>query len=103
VHVAGGYILANGRKSPYASAGPARSGPLLPRRLGPDYALPCDESYALEGIRAGGNRTGVVFRLTGTSAAAPQLARRVANPPLPAPTNVPNSPEERGAGNLEPP
>jgi hypothetical protein len=103
VHVAGGYILANGRKSPYASAGPARRGPLTPRRLGPDYALPCDESYALEGIRAGGNRTGVVFRLTGTSAAAPQLARRVANPPLPAPNNVPNSPEQRGAGNLEPP
>ncbi len=31
VHMAGGYILANGRKSPYSSAGPARNGP-LPRR-----------------------------------------------------------------------
>ena len=104
VHVAGGYILANGRKSPYPSAGPAR-GPLTPR-VGPDYALPCDESYALEGIRAGGNRSGSVFRLTGTSAAAPQLARWVANPPIPRPNNKPNAQEEkfkRGRGNLKPP
>ena len=27
VHVAGGYMLSNGRKSPYSSAGPARGGP----------------------------------------------------------------------------
>ena len=36
---------------------------------------PATRSYALGGIRAGGNRSGAVFRLTGTSAAAPQLAR----------------------------
>jgi hypothetical protein len=106
VHVAGGYILANGRKSPYSSAGPARKGPLT-LRPGPDFALPCDESYALEGIRAGGNRSGGVFRLTGTSAAAPQLARHVADPPIPAPTKVPppTQPGEiakRGGGNIEP-
>ena len=41
LHVAGGYILANGRKSSYASAGPARRGP----RRGPDFALPCDKSW----------------------------------------------------------
>ena len=102
VHVAGGYIIANGRMSPYSSAGPARSGP----RDGPDYALPSDESYALRGLRAGGNRSGSVFRLTGTSAAAPQLARWVANPPIPPPNNTPNTQEEifkRGGGNLEPP
>jgi len=102
VHVAGGYILANGRKSPYSSAGPARNGPLA-LRVGPDYALLCDESYALGGIRAGGNRSGSVFRLTGTSAAAPQLARWVANPPIPPATNVPITPEERGGGNVKPP
>jgi hypothetical protein len=102
VHVAGGYILANGRKSPYSSAGPARGG----SRLGPDYALPCDESYALQGIRAGGNRSGSVFRLIGTSAAAPQLARWICNPPLPVPTDIPTTPSEvakRGKGNLRPP
>jgi hypothetical protein len=105
VHVAGGFIIANGRKSSYSSAGPARSGP-IPQRLGPDNALPCDESYALRGIRAGGNRSGEVFRLVGTSAAAPQLARHIADPPIPPATNVTTQPEEtakRGAGNIEPP
>ena len=105
VHVASGYILANGRKSPYSSAGPARSGP-LPHRSGPDYALPCDEFYALQGIRAGGNRSGSVFRLTGTSTAAPQLARHLSDPPLPPATSIPADPDEiakRGSGNIEPP
>ncbi|MDB5576094.1 MAG: hypothetical protein JWR80_1270 [Bradyrhizobium sp.] len=105
VHIAGGYILANGRKSPYSSAGSARDGLPTPR-VGPDFALPCDESYALGGIRAGGNRSGSVFRLRGTSAAAPQLARHVAKPALPLPNNVPTPIEEvrkRGRGNLVPP
>ena len=98
VHVAGGYILANGRKSPYSSAGPARGG----SRLGPDYALPCDESYALQGIRAGGNRSGSVFRLIGTSAAAPQLARWISSTATLVATD-PSEPEKRGKGNLGPP
>ena len=98
-------LAAHGASLAFTYQGDALSRRVKPlaQSVGADFVLPCDESYALEGIRAGGNRTGVVFRLTGTSAAAPQLARRVANPPLPAPTNVPNSPEERGAGNLEPP
>ena len=110
VHVAGGFILSNGRKSPYSSAGPARAG-ALPLRVGPDYLLPCDENCALEGIRAGGNRTGAVFRLIGTSAAAPQLARQVAKLTVPGSqfppaTNIPPTRgeiEERGGGNIEPP
>jgi hypothetical protein len=108
VHVAGGDILANGRKSPYSSAGPARHGP----RIGPDFALLTDESYALEGIRAGATRSGGVFRLTGTSAAAPQLARQTVKLarglPFPQPTDVPSANdiveiEKRGGGNIEPP
>jgi hypothetical protein len=103
VHVAGGYVIANGRKSPYSSAGPARGGP----RIGPDVVLPCDESYALEGMRAGGNRSGGVFRLIGTSTAAPQLARYVVRPvPLPAVHDAPGTLEEhrkRGAGDLDSP
>ena len=105
VHVAGGYVILDGRKAPYSSAGPARAGS-LPLRRGPDYVLPSDESYALQGIRAGGTRSGSVFRLIGTSAAAPQLARLVAEPALPAPTSVPIPPDEifkRGGGNLDPP
>lgn len=105
VHVAGGYFVINGRKSPYSSAGPARSGPLTLRR-GPDFVLPGDETFALQGIRAGGTRSGSVFRLVGTSTAAPQLAREVARGPLPAATRVPTTPAgiaERGGGDLEPP
>jgi hypothetical protein len=99
IQVAGGFMLANGRKSPYASAGPSR----MASRLGPDLALFCDQSYALQGVRAGGNRSGVAFRLIGTSAAAPQLARWISRlTPLPPLTNGPDYPE-RGRGNLKPP
>jgi hypothetical protein len=106
VHVAGGYVVLDGRKSPYSSAGPARRGPLPHRRVGPDYVMPCDESYALQGILAGGTRSGSVFRLIGTSAAAPQLARWVVDALLPTPNDVPTSPveiEKRGGGDLAPP
>jgi hypothetical protein len=47
-----------------------------------------------------------VFRLIGTSAAAPQLARHIADPPIPPPTNATVGAEEiakRGSGNIEPP
>ena len=105
VRVAGGYILSNRRKSRYASTGPARGD----SRVGPDYALPSDKSYALGGIRAGGNRSGGVFRLIGTSTAAPQLARQLAklgsSSPFPRPTEVPTltNARRRGGGNMEPP
>jgi hypothetical protein len=106
VHVAGGYMLANNRKSPYSSAGPARA---PSPRVGPDFVLPCDESYALQGVLAGGDRSGAVFRLIGTSAAAPQLARWVADgwdELHPPPTDVPTDDvgiEQRGGGNVPPP
>jgi hypothetical protein len=109
VHVAGGYVLLDGHKSTYSSAGPSRDYPTTPR-FGPDYLLPCDESYALQGILAGGTRSGSVFRLIGTSTAAPQLARLfakvVSGTPLPPPTNVPTTlleMEKRGGGDLQPP
>ena len=106
IHVAGGYILANRRKSPYSSAGPARSGPTPPPRVGPDVVLPCDESYALGGMRGGGNRSDAVFRLRGTSAGAPQLARYVVRA---APLTVRDPPtstaeeNKRGDGNVDAP
>jgi len=108
VHVAGGYVLADGRKAPYSSAGPPRRG----HRVGPDYVLPCDEDHALTGIRAGGNRAGTVFRLIGTSTAAPQLARQLARLrgglAFPQASDVPSPNdfaeiEKRGGGDLEPP
>ena len=107
VHVAGGDMIAmaDGRKSPYASAGPARGDPAT-RRIGPDYALFSDESYALEGVRAGGSRSGAVFRLIGTSAAAPQLARLkadLATLHIDHATTTNQEKEQRGQGNVEPP
>ena len=104
VHVAGGFVRSNSRKSTYSSAGPARRGPLK-RRHGPDFVLPCDESPALAGIRARGNRSGTIFRMVGTSTAAPQMARKLANNSPPAPTHKPASPDEtakRGGGNIDP-
>ncbi|MBS0343959.1 MAG: hypothetical protein JSS56_25935, partial [Proteobacteria bacterium] len=74
VHVAAGYRLRDQLASRYSSRGPSR-GP----RPGPDCAFACDESTNLLGIRAGGNRSGTVFRLVGTSTAAPQFARQIAN------------------------
>jgi len=106
IHVAGGFVIANQRKSAYSSAGPARNAPPPPIRIGPDVVLPCDESYALAGIRGGGNRSGTVFRLEGTSAAAPQLARHITDPPIPPPHDPPttlNERRKRGRGNVDPP
>ena len=74
VHVAGGYIIANGRKSPYSSAGPARGGPLasVPTSRCPVTSPTLSRAYVPEATGAA-----AVFRLIGTSAAAPQLARHV--------------------------
>ena len=102
LHVAGGYIHAHRCGAAYSSAGEARGDPLM-RRRGPDYALLCDESYALGGIRAGGNRSGSAFRMIGTSAAAPQLARHIANGAIPPPRDPPADPRKRGRGNIDPP
>ena len=99
VHVAGGYVLTDQRKSWYSSAGRARGGP----RKGPDFALPCDQSRALQGIRAGANRSGGLFRLVGTSAAAPQLARYIGNRAAKIPINTSGTPEDVGAGDLKAP
>lgn len=107
LHVAGAYRVSDGRKSPYASAGPAR-GPST--RQGPDYALPGDASEILGGMLAGGTRSGALFRMVGTSTAAPQLARWLARTfaspvSLPPPDNPGGvvEPTRRGAGNLPAP
>ena len=105
VHVAGGFIIANGRKSPYSSAGPARGGPAV----GPDYLL-CESSYALKGIRAGGNRSGAVFRLVGTRSRHPSWHDRLSNwyrhcrfQPQRTFQHRPREIAKRGGGNIEPP
>lgn len=107
LYVAGCFKVSDGSKSPYASAGPAR---LPSTRQGPDFALPGDESDALRGILACGTRSGSVFRMVGTSTAAPQWARWLArtadaSSTLPSPDNPGGvtEPTRRGAGNLAAP
>lgn len=107
--VAGGWVLGNGGKASYSSEGPARATPATPYppgpRPGPDYALPTDETRIHTGVPGAGTRAGASFRLVGTSSAAPQLARHLANGALPPATSqpVPPSPPGHGAGNLAPP
>jgi hypothetical protein len=82
--VAGGYVLSvktsvntslnTDPAAPYSSSGPATH-----RERNPDWALPSDESPFLRGVLASGVREGSAVRLTGTSTAAPQLARKLAN------------------------
>ncbi len=108
--VAGGYVLAvntsvetplnSNPAAPYSSSGPA-----VHRERNPDWALPSDESPYLRGVLASGVREGSTVRLTGTSAAAPQLARKLANSgsvdspdrPGPQPGKPPNFPPVNGS------
>lgn len=113
VHVAGGFEVSGRRVSRYSSIGPTRN----PLRVGPDHLLPTDESPARLGVPGAGTRSGCVFRLVGTSAAAPQLARLHAEPPTPAtapvqpaaasapPVNCPPGQQdpEVGCGPIDPP
>jgi hypothetical protein len=96
--VAAGYRHSDKKHVRYSSAGPTR-GPAV----GPDCAAVTDQSRSLPGLLAAGTRGGSVVRLIGTSAAAPQLARWVANgkpPPGPVPPPHHPDPELQGQGFL---
>ena len=74
--VVGAHVAASGQMSDYSSAGDlAQAG----YRAGPDLSAPGDESETRPGIEAAGTRSGYVFRMGGTSAAAPQVARLIAD------------------------
>lgn len=74
--VVGAHVAASGQMSDYSSAGdPAQT----TYRAGPDVSAPGDESEMRPGIEAAGTRSGYVFRMGGTSAAAPQVARLIAD------------------------
>lgn len=95
--VAAGYRHSDKKHVRYSSAGPTR-GPAV----GPDCAAVTDVSRSLPGLLAAGTRGASVVRLIGTSAAAPQLARWVANgkpPPGPVPPLHPD-PQLQGDGLL---
>jgi hypothetical protein len=63
--------------APYSSAGPG----LNDVGRTPFTSYPTDESEVLRGVRAAGSRSGSVYRLVGTSTAAPQLARLLLSKP----------------------
>lgn len=98
--VVGGYRLADKMPAPYSSSGASR-GP----RMQPDHACASDLSAAVPGLRAAGVRAGTVVRLVGTSSAAPQLGRILAQgsaAPQMDPPPPPSPPVRMGQGRLKP-
>lgn len=73
--VVGGYRLSDGGPARYSAGGPVPA----PGRDGPDVSGVSDISPALTGILAAGTRSGRRVRLNGTSVAAPQIARLIAD------------------------
>jgi hypothetical protein len=96
VTVVGGYVAASGRPADYSSAGSnAQTGGSV------HYSAPSETSSAIAGILAGGTRSGAVFRMAGTSAAAPQVSRELAVAYLTASVPkyfVPNVAEQEPSG-----
>lgn len=104
--VAGGFVPAQRaasfpRKASYSAAGPTRQG----GRAGPSLLAPSEEDAREFGLPGLGTRSGAPGRLGGTSVAAPQLARHLANEGTPRvrPAPAADSPEAYGAGFLLPP
>jgi Subtilase family len=72
----GGYRLSDGKMAPYSSGGPTLG---AAPRLGPNVEAPSDLGLSLPGLRTAGTRSHAFYRLGGTSAAAPLLARWIVN------------------------
>ncbi|CAE6747972.1 S8 family serine peptidase [Paraburkholderia nemoris] len=73
--VVGAYRRTDGRAATYSSTGPSL---LATQRLGPDAAAVSEDSVACAGVLAASTRSGCLVALSGTSAAAPQVARLLA-------------------------
>lgn len=81
VIVAGAWNRATDKMSSYSASGPSltRLGAVSPPRRGPDAAAVADDSLVRPGILGAGSRSGSLVRLSGTSVAAPQVARLIAD------------------------
>jgi hypothetical protein len=82
IEAVGARFFQSGRPTPYSGAGPSvppSSSVTGPGRLDVDCSRPVDISRELRGFSAGGTTGGQIVRVTGTSFAAPQRAREIAN------------------------
>jgi subtilisin family serine protease len=75
VRAVGGYVKRSRSVASYSAAGPGRAG----THQNVNYVAPSDESRTTQGILGCGVRSGTHFRMGGTSVAAPQMARAIAN------------------------
>ena len=73
--VIGAYRLSDGKAASYSATGPTVDGK---RRGGPDATAIGDDSVACLGVLGASTRSGAALALSGTSAAAPQIARLLA-------------------------
>ncbi|MFM0015071.1 S8 family serine peptidase [Paraburkholderia sediminicola] len=73
--VVGAYRRTDGRAATYSSTGPSL---LATKRSGPDAAAVSEDSVACAGVLGASTRSGCLVALSGTSAAAPQVARLLA-------------------------
>lgn len=79
--VIGGFVRQTQRLAPYSAGGPIVPPPgaaSLPGRK-PDALAVCDDSKVHAGVLAAGSRSGSVVAMNGTSVAAPQVTRWVAD------------------------
>jgi hypothetical protein len=80
VVVVGGFRRSDYAASRYSGAGPVIVPPAVPFwRDGPDVTAASDDSPVLRGVLAAGTRTGSVVAMDGTSVAAPQVTRLIAD------------------------
>ena len=79
--VVGGFRRSDRRAASYSSCGPILppSAAATRARDGPDALTVSEDSPAQYGVLAAGTRSGSVFAMNGTSAAAPQMTRAIAN------------------------
>ncbi|WP_179381359.1 S8 family serine peptidase [Jannaschia marina] len=76
--VVAGYSAREAGVAGYSGAGPTSDRGGSPGREGPDLAAKSDESYLMRGVISAGSRSGSWARLSGTSVAAPRVARAAA-------------------------
>lgn len=100
VWVAGGARARDARVARYSAGGRVAADP--PAMRGPDLLAVTDLSRTVPGVPAAGNHGGSTVRVIGTSFAAPQLARALANGAWPPLAPVTEPPARAGRGALPP-